>query len=213
MLNIENEEPEVVLKSLWKYLYLNRISITIFVIQMVIQGAMAAFFILIQRDMLDERLTKIFSIALIANNLLIFIFLSYMVIFFLSMGFFFARYVSVSDDPKELAAKIRRAKMMFTGVSLILLLSYFYNYIINSTPLLLQVFQIYDIKFPWLSTGEFSRAVLVVGIIESLMPLILGLSIMVVIKYFGDEALSNQRAESKSQGIENLNTMSQSDND
>ena len=82
---------------------------------------------------------------IITNNALLFTYLSYLVCTFLAPGYFFVRFIIAnnSDDAlREQRGKVCRANAIFTIVSALLLLSYLYNYIIISLPLLWLLLQI-----------------------------------------------------------------------
>ena len=94
MLNINDQEPEIVLQRLLKYLNRNRFCIIVFMLEMIIQGFGAVFFTLLDKDILTNMVTvKACTIFMMVNNVFIFFFLSYLVFFFLKMGYFFVKYV------------------------------------------------------------------------------------------------------------------------
>ena len=137
MLNINDQEPEIVLQRLLKYLNRNRFCIIVFMLEMIIQGFGAVFFTLLDKDILTNMVTvKACTIFMMINNVFIFFFLSYLVFFFLKMGYFFVKYVSANDSSINLRTNMRRANITFALICGLMLLSFFYNYILNSLPLL-----------------------------------------------------------------------------
>ena len=122
---------------------------------MIIQALGTVYFTLLEENILTNVLTiKICTIFLMVNNVFIFFFLSSQVFFFVKMGYFFVRYISANDNIVNLKTNIRKANIIFAFICVLMFLSFLYNYIINSLPLLQLVIDDPLYNLQWLLTSE-----------------------------------------------------------
>lgn len=200
MLNISEKPAEIVIARLHKFLWIHRIFFIIVSIEMLVQ-IMGAFYF--YYDWKEQEKWKIACLSmLIINNILLFFGLSILLFFFIKMGQTFVRYIVENDNSMTYQNLQWKANILLGLLSFFLLFSYFYNYVIYSIPLMDDANN-YERKLKdpnWVESDRwqfmkklidypaFKIILTVFGIIESFMPLMLGLFIMVVLKYFGENS-------------------------
>ena len=201
MLNISEQPAEIVIKRLNKFLCIHRIFFIIVSIEMLVQ-VMGAFYFYYDWKEEQEKLKIACLSTLIINNIILFFGLSILLFFFIKMGQTFVKYIVENDTSMTYQNLQWKANILLGLLSFFLLFSYFYNYIIYSIPFMDDAnnYEQKKIDPNWVESDRWSlmkklidnpifKIILTVfGIIESFMPLMLGLFIMVVLKYFGENS-------------------------